>query len=194
VQDLKLDDKFDIEIRLNEKFDSIYSLCYALIDLQAVANSTAYIRSKTELKSDKVPTTVRTFGKKYKDELKLNKFSQGSFVASVAAGVVTGVILKFLDKYFDSRAVHNHVHINNDRRTASIQVRFENPEVEEQINTVLDNVNIVQDNIELSLENAINAVNSSGILGEQQIVYASNGLKLLAHDIERLGKNINISA
>lgn len=196
MQDLKLEDKFDIEIKLNERFDNIYSLCYALIDLQAVANSTAYIRSKSEIKSKSLPTTVRTFGKKYKDELKLNNFKEGSFVASVTAGIVTGIILKFLDKYFDSRQIqqiNNHVHIHNGQRSAPVQVKFENPEVEKEINNVLNNVNIVQDNIELSLENAITAVNDSGVLGEQHIVYASNGLKILAHDIERLGKNININ-
>lgn len=196
MENLNLEDKFDIEIRLNEKFDSIYSLCYALIDLQAVANATAYIRSHKELKSEKLPTTVRNFGKKYKDELKLNKFSQGSFVASVAAGVVTGVILKFLDKYFDRsqvQQVHNHVHIHNSKRNSPIQVRFENAQVESEINSILDGVEVHQNDIEASLRNALNAVNKSGLLGDQQIVYASNGLKVLASDIERLGANINIS-
>lgn len=198
VQNITLDEKFDVEIRLNEKFDSIYSLCYALIDLQAVANSTAYIRSKKELKNAKVPSTVRTFGKKYKDELKLKKFSEGSFVATVAAGVVTGIILKFLDKYFDNSQTrhihnHNHVHIHNSERIAPIQVKFENPEIEDRINQVLDGVEIDRDNVEVSLERAIGAINDSGVLGQQHIVYASNGLTVLAHDIERLGTNINIS-
>ncbi|GGA67147.1 hypothetical protein GCM10011369_05980 [Neiella marina] len=196
MKKITLDERFDVEIRLNEKFDSIYSLCYALIDLQAVANSTAYITSKKELKNEKVPTTVRSFGKKYKDELKLKKFSEGSFIATVAAGVATGIILKFLDKYFDSsqtRHIHNHVHIHNDEQRPPIEVKFNNPQVEQHINEVLDSVEIDRENVEVSLERAIGAINESGILGQQHIVYASNGLTVLAHDIERLGRNINIS-
>ena len=197
MDSINLDDKFDIEIRLNEKFDSIYTLCYALIDLQAVANSTAYITSNLELKSDKIPSTVRNFGKKYKDELKLKTFAQGSFVATVAAGVVTGIILKFLDAYFEKPAVnnlHTHIHGHNGNQNSPIQVKFVNPDIEQSINNILADIDIDKKNIEASLERAISAVNQSGILGQQQIIYARNGLALLAHDIERLGTNINISA
>lgn len=197
MDSINLDDKFDIEIKLNEKFDSIYTLCYALIDLQAVANSTAHITSNLELKSDKIPSTVRNFGKKYKDELKLKTFAQGSFVATVAAGVVTGIILKFLDAYFEKPAVnnlHTHIHVHNGNQNSPIQVKFVNPDIEQSINNILADIDIDKNNIEASLERAISAVNQSGILGQQQIIYAHNGLAILAHDIERLGTNINISA
>jgi hypothetical protein len=187
-------DAVDIEIRLNERFEDIYSLCYALIDLQAVANSTAYITTHKELSGKKIPSTVRSFGKKYKDALKLKTFSQGSFVATVAAGVVTGVILKFLDRYFEraeTQQVHHHLHIHNG--ASPIQVRFEDREFETRINEVLDGVEIIPDDIESSLGNTIHAVNASGLLGESQIAYAPNGLAILAQDIERLGTNINIT-
>lgn len=191
---INFNEDLELEIKLNEKFDSIYSLCYALIDLQAVANSTSYITTHKELRRKKLPSTVRTFGKRYKDELKLKRFSEGSFVATVAAGVVTGVILKFIDNYFsNAQQIHNHFHVHNGAVVSPIQVKFENHEIEERINEVLSEVEMVDDNIEQSLENAINAVNESGILGNQQILYADNGLAVLAKDIERLGSNINIS-
>ena len=109
MQAIDFTEDLDLEIKINEKFDSIYSLSYALIDLQAVANSVSYITTHREDRVEKLPSTVRTFGKKYKDELKLKRFSEGSFVATVTAGVVTGLILKFLDKYFGSaHEIHNH--------------------------------------------------------------------------------------
>lgn len=194
MQALDFTQHLDLEIKINEKFDSIYSLSYALIDLQAVANSTSYITTHLEDRVEKLPSTLRTFGKKYKDELKLKRFSEGSFVAMVTAGVVTGLILKFLEKYFGSaHEIHNHTHIHVGASKPPIQVNFQDPKLEKRINEVLDEIEIVNNDIEKSLENAINAVNDSGVLGNQQIVYASNGLTVLARDIERLGSHINIS-
>ncbi|BBI51083.1 hypothetical protein HORIV_35040 [Vreelandella olivaria] len=133
MQALDFTQHLDLEIKINEKFDSIYSLSYALIDLQAVANSTSYITTHLEDRVEKLPSTLRTFGKKYKDELKLKRFSEGSFVAMVTAGVVTGLILKFLEKYFGSaHEIHNHTHIHVGASKPPIQVNFQDPKLEKE--------------------------------------------------------------
>lgn len=94
-------EKVEIELNISKEFQSIFDLAYTLIDLQALITSINYVTyEKRGYKT--LPVTSRTFAAKYRDELMLKAFEQGSFRSNLTSSLIEGLILLFADKYYDS--------------------------------------------------------------------------------------------
>jgi len=228
-------EKVEIELNISKEFRSIYDLAYTLIDLQALITSINYVTfEKGRYKS--LPITSRSFAVQYRDELLLKSFKQGSFKSSLVSGLITGMIVLFADKYYDSKKataiefavpqvtspltesnqrisvnieqninIDNSVNIDvnsnninnepfednmneNDGRT--FNVRCQNDNTRQRMQTIIDNTEIIPGNPEASTHNLINNINSSGILEGHQIPTDEQGIKAIATSVERFTKSI----
>lgn len=193
-------EKLEIELFISKEFKSIFDLGYALVDLQALITSMNYVAyEKRGYK--KLPITSRTFAVKYRDELLLKEFHQGSFRSSLISGVLAGLIVLFTEKVYDSTKavtppappavvninIENIYHIDNSR---TFNVRSHNERVNQQIIEIINRTTIVPGDSEASTLNLINEINSSEILGDHQIPTDEQGIKAIATSVERFTKTM----
>ncbi len=158
-------------------------------------------------KVNSYPTTSRNFSKRYKDIVKLNKFSQGSLILDMTTSVVAGLVLKFIEKLifkdgkdFNVTVNNNLVIIQNDDNTKKIVKisEYKNSEVlskwsnalslEEYYDTVLSSISMQDNDIESTVINLLEKLSNDKVLSKQ-VIYDKRGIKTLTNDIERFRGN-----
>lgn len=184
----------DVSFYLSKKFKNVFELAYALTDLHS-ALSTFYYVGSNRLEKAQLPTTVRTFTKGYGNALTLKDFRSGSFGAEVATTVLAGLLLKFLERYFfESGQPPVQQPMINININGPIQVNIQDPTHQARIEQIIQGVPIVPGNAEASVQNFVNELAQSQILGTNALYYDANGIHVLAASIERLGRSIDINA
>lgn len=184
----------DVSFYLSKKFKNIFELAYALTDLQSVLSTFYYVGSN-RLENAQLPTTARAFTRGYRDALTLKDFRSGSFGAEVAATVLAGLLLKFLERYFfETNQPPPQQPTINININAPIQVNIHDPAQQARINQIIQGVHIVPGNVEASVQNFVNGLVRSQVLGTNVLYYDQNGIHVLAASIERLGRSIDMHA
>lgn len=193
-------DKVEISLNISKKFNNIFDLGYALVDLQALITSINYVTfEKSGYKT--LPVTSRTFAIKYRDELYLKEFSEGSFKSELIGSVIAGLIVLFVEKYYDSTktitpqpppvvAKVNVVHHYNIDNSRTFNVRCHDDNVRKKINKIIQRTKVIPGNPEVSTKNLIDEINSSDILGDHKIPIEEQGVKAISNSVERFTKSM----
>lgn len=203
-------DKVGIELYISKKFNSIFDLGYALVDLQALITSINYV-TYTQHRYKSLPITSRTFAVKYKSELLMVDFKQGSFWSNLISTVLGGLIVMFAEKYIDystdtvppvqpvtinmtiqnniNNIIHNEIH-NGVRNTKMFVIHCEDQKLKQQMAEIVERTSIIPNDSVQSTENLITEINSSEILGAHKIPVDEQGIKSIAISVDRFAKSV----
>jgi hypothetical protein len=174
----KMENKTEFSLKINEKFDSLYKLGYFLIDLNSILNFSDKI-NKQNIEDAKKPKgykfgiTSRYLNKDSLDTIKLVKFEQGSLITVIIAPIIVTVVAAIIVKYInkDSDTTHPKIEITINNQTIH--------------NIVVNNINN-NTSISNNLDTVINSLKKENLLGQDSILYNSNGKELISKNIERL--------
>ncbi|ABX41308.1 hypothetical protein [Lachnoclostridium phytofermentans] len=152
------------------------------------------------------PTISRKFSRRYKNLIRLNTFSQGSLILDIATSVISGLILKFIERLFvdDSSiqvTINNNIIIINDNDSNKKIVRvkeYNSQEVlaqsrgmtlDQYYDAILSSVEVNNQDIETSVVSLLQKLSNDKILSTQ-VIYDKKGIKTLTNDIERMRGNL----
>jgi hypothetical protein len=166
-----MEQKVNIDIKVNAEFDSLYKLGNFLVNLNAICNFATKI-NENDLSAFKFRgITSRRLTWDSVDTIQLKEYRQGSFIATIAADVISGVILLLLAKY-----------INRDQDTPKFETKVSNQ-------TVINIVNITyRDNVPFdeNMAEVFKKLKKQGVIEKEYLVYDKNGKKLLWDNIDRM--------
>ena len=178
-----MENKIKISLKVNHKFDSLYKLGYFLIDINSIVTFCSKINMQTaeegkKQKKYRLGITSRYFNKDSIDDIKIEKFQQGSLVLELICGIIVGVIVTIIGKY-----------INKDENQDKMEVTIiNNPKI----------VNIIENNyinkvpLDENINKIINELYKENIIMENGLLYDEDGKKIIIKNIDRIkGQIIN---
>jgi hypothetical protein len=171
-----MEGNIEVKITVKEKFDSLYKLGYFLIDLNSICNFSVKM-NKQNIEEVKKPKkfshgiTSRMSNKDSLDIIKLVEFSQGSFLATIVAPLIVGIILIIITKY-----------INQGQNQNKVEIIINNPTINNFVNINFNSNLSLNENFDNILKGLVN----KKLLDECNIIYDKDGKKILFHNIERL--------
>ena len=199
-------EKLNIEFYMRKKVGSVYELSYLLVDIQAILGTFLYVldseeSSLTVSKSMYLPTTSRSFTKKYADFMMLNDFKSGSIILNITSSVIAGLILEFLKRSIwgnnNSEAPitstitnNNNIIVVNDNSPITRRIDIDertgvrNISPSDYINSLLSRVQIVEGDHEYNVRKLLDVLIDQGIV-TPNIVYNERGIVSLSRDIKR---------
>jgi len=169
-------ENIEINISVNEKFDSLYKLGYFLVDLNSICNFTEKI-NRQNIEDVKKPKkfsygiTSRKFNKDSLETIRLVEFKQGSFYTTIVAPLIVGVILSIIEKYINQEQTQNILNINiNDTIIVN------------KINNIYNSNVSINEN----LNNILNELVKDNLLNESNLLYDEKEKKILIKNIDRM--------
>lgn len=158
------------------------------------------------------PTISRKFSKKYMDLIRLNSFAQGSLILEIATTVISGLILKFIEKLcenekqkplqvtvnnnciiIDNKNSHKQIVHVKEYRNQAISNEVNGVPIEQYYESVLSSVEINSEDIQASVMSLLHKLSDDKVLSTQ-VIYNERGIKTLINDIERMrGTMLDIS-
>lgn len=147
-------------------------------------------------------TISRSFSRKYKDLVRLNSFAQGSLILDIATSVISGLILKFVERLFGNETpmqvtINNNFIIIDDNNKCKKVVRVEECRGEDTLNhikgmtidqyfdSVLSSVEINNKDVHKSVMSLLHKLSEQQVLSTR-VIYNERGIKTLTNDIERM--------
>ena len=177
-----MENKIQINLKVNQEFDSLYKLGYFLIDINSIITFGAKINKQTmeEAKKQKkynLGITSRFLNKDSLNNIKIDKFQQGSLLLQISGEIIAGVILIIIGKY-----------INQNENKEKINITINNTQI---INIIENNFN-KQISLDENIDNIIKELHKEKIIMENGLLYDKDGKKILTKNVERIkGQIIN---
>jgi hypothetical protein len=177
-----MEENLEVNITVNEKFDSLYKLGYFLIDLNSICNFSVKINKQNiedarKSKKYSFGITSRYLNKDSLDNIKLIEFNQGSLLVTIIAPVIVGVILMIINKY-----------VNQEQYQNKIEITVKNQIINNTVNINFNSNSSLNEN----LDNILKKLADEKIVDQYGIIYDEDGKKILLHNIERLkGQLVN---
>jgi hypothetical protein len=178
-----MENKIQISLRVNQEFDSLYKLGYFLIDINSILTFGTKINKQTieEAKKQKkynLGITSRYLNKGSLDNIKIEKFQQGSLFLQLICEIIVGVIVIIIGKY-----------INQNENREKIEVTVIN---NHQIINIIESNFDKQVSLDINIDNIIKELHKEKIIMEDGLLYDKDGKKILIKNIERIkGQMIN---
>jgi hypothetical protein len=177
-----MENKLQISLTVNQEFDSLYKLGYFLIDINSILTFGNKINKQTIEEAEKhkkyhLGITSRYFNKDSLDNIKIEKFQQGSLLLQLIGELIIGVLLLIIAKY-----------INQNENKEKINVTINNIQITNIIEKYFDKRKSLDENF----ETIIKELNKEGIIMENGLLYDKDGKKILIKNMERIkGQIIN---
>jgi hypothetical protein len=171
-----MEENLEVRITVKETFDSLYKLGYFLIDLNSICNFSAKINKQNveearKSKKTSFGITSRNYNKDSLEIIKLVEFSQGSFLATIIAPLIVGIILIVITKY-----------INQGQNQNKIEVIVNNQTINNIVNVSFNSNLSLNENF----DNVLNELVNKKLVDQCSIIYNEDGKKILFHNIDRL--------
>lgn len=189
-------ENINLKLHINKRFDNVFDLAYTLVDLQSVL-STFYYVTFTEYKAKSLQTTNRNFTKQFSDVLKLKSFQSGTFTGDIGSSILSGLVLKFIEKAIDNNS--------KQQRNPNITINFNAPmtvnvynfngnssDFDRKVDEIIAHTEVIPGDIERSIKNFLDKLKTSGIIEPHHFVYTDEGIKEFANSLSRLGRNFDI--
>nr|WP_320131703.1 hypothetical protein [uncultured Holophaga sp.] len=175
-----------LSIYLPKHFDNISDLGYTLVDIHSIINAFHHITT-TQVTSKRLPVTSRNFNKKRKQLIRLIDFRSGSFGADLLVSILSGIVLKFIDKliFNQQEAMGINISLNNNRL---FKVEIHDHDQKQLIDDIVNRTQIAPNNTSQSIANLIDEINREQLLGTVTLTYNQTGLTILSDNIQRLGQ------
>lgn len=147
----------------------------------------------------KYPTTSRKFAAKYKGNLELIEFHQGSFVSSLCISIISALFIEFVKKQVNLNSestlietqIINNIYVYKDGdKTTTIKAPFGNSphhdlDARSLIEETIEKVEFDKEDSSKSLDSFLSVLSSEGYI-QEKVCYNERGKKTIVNDIERL--------
>jgi hypothetical protein len=177
-----MENKIQISLKVNQEFDSLYKLGYFLIDINSILTFVTKINKQTieeagKQKKYSLGITSRNFNKDSLDNIKIEKFQQGSLLLQLTSDIIVGVILIIIGKY-----------INQNENKEKINVTINDTQIPDLIEKNFDK----QVSLDENIDNIIKELHKEKIIMGNGLLYDKDGKKILTKNVERIkGQIIN---